>query len=339
MNFNSNHKIHNIFHPVCERSKFDVEYRITMVQNSAVFADYISELNMNGMQGRMLRMPSSHKTRKREIMMIYGHHASIERMQGLVEELSKYGNVTVPDLPGLGGMDSFYTIGKKPTLDNMADYLASFVRMRYKRKKVAILAMSFGFVVVTRMLQRHPSLVKKVDLLVSIVGFVHHEEFHYDKPTFTFLRYGSSICSRRIPAWIIQHMLLRGLIIRATYKLVADRHVKMKDADETERKKRIDFEIILWKINDVRTYMDNGITMLTLDLCNERIDLPVYHIGVDNDRYFNNQVVEQHLNVIFSHVYMVPSKMGAHAPTVVATAKEAAPFIPAKIRRLLSSSQ
>lgn len=294
---------------------------------------------MNGMQGRMLRMPSSHKTRNREIMMIYGHHASLERMQGLVEELAKYGNVTVPDLPGLGGMDSFYSIGQKPTLDNMADYLASFVRMRYKRKKVSILAMSFGFVVATRMLQRHPSLTKKVDLLVSIVGFVHHEEFHYDKRTYNFLRYGASICSRRIPAWIIQHVLLRGPIIRATYNLVADKHVKMKDADEAERKKRIDFEIVLWKINDVRTYMDNGVTMLTLDLCDKQVDLPVYHIGVDNDRYFNNQVVEQHLNVIFNHAYMVPSKMGAHAPTVVATAKEAAPFIPTKIRRLLSSPQ
>lgn len=310
-----------------------------MNTKNAAFADYITELNMDGMQGRMLRMPSSHKNRNREILMIYGHHASIERMQGLVEELAKYGDVTVPDLPGLGGMDSFYTVGKKPTLDNMADYLASFVRMRYKRKKVAILAMSFGFVVATRMLQRHPSLTNKVDLLVSIVGFVHSEDFRYDKRTYNMLRYGSSICSRRVPAWIIQHLLLRGPLIRATYNLVADRHVKMKDADEAERKKRIDFEIVLWQINDVRTYMDNGVSMLTLDLCDRQVKLPVYHIAVDNDRYFNNQVVEQHLNIIFDTVYMVPSKMGGHAPTVVATAKEAAPFIPTKIRRLLSSPQ
>jgi pimeloyl-ACP methyl ester carboxylesterase len=308
-----------------------------MAQENTVFADYITELNMNGMQGRMLRMPSTHKTRKREILMLYGHHASIERMQGLVEELARYGNVTVPDLPGLGGMDSFYTIGKKPTLDNMADYMASFVHMRYKRKKVSILAMSFGFIVATRMLQRHPELTKKVDLLVSIVGFVHHEDFRYDKRTYNILRYGSSVCSRRTPAWIIQHFLLRGPLIRATYNMVADKHVKMKDADEVERKKRIDFEIVLWQINDVRTYMDNGITMLTLDLCDAKVDLPVYHVAVDDDRYFNNNVVEQHLNIIFSEVHMVPSKMEGHAPTVVATAKEAAPFIPTKIRHLLST--
>jgi pimeloyl-ACP methyl ester carboxylesterase len=308
-----------------------------MNTKQSVIAEHISDINMNGMQGRMLRLSSTHKTRKREILMIYGHHASIERMQGLAEELAKYGTVTVPDLPGLGGMDSFYTIGKKPTLDNMADYMASFVKMRYKRKKVSIMAMSFGFIVATRMLQRHPSLTKKVDLLVSIVGFVHHEDFRYDKRTYNFLRYGSAVCSQRIPAWIIQHMFLRGPLIRATYNLVADKHVKMKDADEAERKKRINFEIVLWQINDVRTYMDNGITMLTLDLCNEQVDVPVYHIAVDDDRYFNNQVVEQHLNIIFSEVHIVPSKMAGHAPTVVATAKEAAPFIPAKIRRLLSA--
>lgn len=310
-----------------------------MAKNAQSFGDYIEDINMNGMQGRMLRLPSSHKTRNREILMIYGHHASIERMQGLAEELSKYGNVTVPDLPGLGGMDSFYKIGKKPTLDNMADYLASFVRMRYKRKKVAILAMSFGFIVATRMLQRHPSLIKKVDLLVSIVGFVHYQDFRYNPKTYNMLRWGSSLLSRRTPSWIIQNLLLRGPIIRATYNAVADKHVKMKDASDAERNKRINFEIILWKINDIRTYMDNGITMLTLDLCNQRVNMPVYHVAVADDRYFDNQVVEQHLNVIFSEVYIVPSKMDGHAPTVVATAKEAAPFIPNKIRRLLSAPQ
>ena len=40
-------------------------------------------------------------------------------------------------LPGLGGMDSFYSIGLKPSLDNMADYVASFIKLSYKRKKVS----------------------------------------------------------------------------------------------------------------------------------------------------------------------------------------------------------
>ena len=86
--------------------------------------------------------------------MLYGHHSSLERVYGLAEDMSQYGNVTIPDYPGFGGMDSFYKIGMKPTLDNLADYLATFVKLRYRGKKVTIVGMSLGFVIATRMLQR-----------------------------------------------------------------------------------------------------------------------------------------------------------------------------------------
>ncbi len=62
-------------------------------------ADYIAPLNMNGMQGRMLRMPAP-KSYKREILFIYGHHSSLERWFGFSQVLNRYGAVTMPDLPG-----------------------------------------------------------------------------------------------------------------------------------------------------------------------------------------------------------------------------------------------
>src|SRR5690606_29130786 len=130
--------------------------------------------------------------KNRQILLVYGHHASLERMFGLAEELNKYGSITMPDLPGFGGMESFYKIGEKPTLDNLADYLASFIKLRYKRRRVSILAMSFGFLVVTRMLQRYPELVKKVDVLVSIVGFCHHQDFKMRRRNYWLLRSLSS---------------------------------------------------------------------------------------------------------------------------------------------------
>src|SRR5205085_11669969 len=91
--------------------------------------DYIVPLNINGLEGRVMHLPAP-KTKKagqREILFVYGLHSSLERWWGLTQVLNRYGAVTMPDLPGFGGMDSFYTIGKKPTLDNMADYLAAFV--------------------------------------------------------------------------------------------------------------------------------------------------------------------------------------------------------------------
>jgi pimeloyl-ACP methyl ester carboxylesterase len=300
-------------------------------------ADYIIPLYMNGLYGRMLHLPAP-ANKKREILLVYGHHASIERMFGLAEDLNQYGAVTLPDLPGFGGMQSFYQIDEKPSLDNLADYLAAFIKLRYKRKRVTLMGMSFGFLVVTRMLQKYPELVRKVDMVTSIVGFVHHEDFKFKSSTYHAFKFAAKVFSYPIPAWIVRHIILRKTLIRLTYAMVADKHVKMKDADPAERKRRIDFEIGLWHSNDVRTYMDTSGCMLTVDLCNAQIDLPVYHIAVDDDRYFDNARVEQHMGIIYNKVHMIPTPMIGHAPTVIADAKSAAPFIPAKMRRLLRAT-
>ena len=114
---------------------------------------HIIPLNMNGLEGRMLVFKSKKKNHE-EILFIYGQRSSIERWWGLIQLLHDYGHVTVPDMPGYGGMSSFYTIDKKPTLDNYADYLASFIKMKYKRRKIVIVGLSYGFAAVTRMLER-----------------------------------------------------------------------------------------------------------------------------------------------------------------------------------------
>lgn len=300
-------------------------------------ADSIVPLNINGLRGRMLRLPAP-KNKRREILLIYGHHASIERMQGLAEELNRYGAVTLPDLPGFGGMESFYKIGEKPTLDNLADYMAAFIKLRYKRRRVTIIGMSFGFLIATKMLQKYPELSKKVDLLVSIVGFAHRDDFILPKRIRWPLRVGASLFSRRTPAWFMKTFVLTGPVIRACYSIVADKHSKLKDADKEIQQKRIEFEVVLWQINDIRTYMDTTITMLRADMCHHQVAMPVYHVAVDVDRYFDNHRVEQHLAVIYDPVHVIPARMSAHAPTVVATAKDAAPFIPAKLRRLLAQA-
>lgn len=298
-------------------------------------ADFIQPLVMNGLEGRMLHMPAP-KGKTREILFVYGHHASIERQFGVLQVLNRYGAVTLPDLPGFGGMQPYYKIGVKPTIDNLADYLAAFIKMRYKRKKVTIVAMSLGFAITTRMLQRFPELTKKVNLLVSVVGFVHHDEFIFRRRNYLLLKSLGTVFSCRLPAYIGHHVLLRPSLIRATYLLVSDRHVKMKDADAEERKKRIDFEIELWRCNDLRTYMETGLGMLSLDLIGERVDLPLHHISVGEDRYFDHHVVEQHLNIIYNKVHLIRSKFEQHGPTVIADEQSANVFVPPQLKRLLA---
>ncbi len=300
-------------------------------------ADYILPLYVNGLSGRMLRMPPS-KRKKREILFIYGHHTSLERIFGVAEFLNKYGGVTVPDLPGFGGMEPFYKIGEKPTLDNMADYLASFVKLRYRGKRFTLAGTSLGFMIITKMLQKYPEIAKKVDFLVSIAGFAHKDDFKFKKRNFYFFYYGAKFFSLRAPAFVLKNFMLKGPFIRATYKLVENSHSKLSDADPEERKKRIDFEIFLWKCNDPRTYMDITVTMFTLDLSGKHVDLPVYHVAIDTDRYFDNVRVEEHMRTIYTDFHMYKAKVSTHTPSILATAEDAAPYLPAALRRILTKN-
>lgn len=298
-------------------------------------ADYIVPLNINGLQGRMLHIPAPNARAKREILFIYGHHSSLERWWGLMEVLNRYGSVTMPDLPGFGGMDSYYKVGQKPTIDAMADYLATFIKWRYKRKKVTVAGMSFGFVVATRMLQRYPELTGKVDMLISIAGFAHRNDFLIPKPLYYFYLYSSRLLQFRLPALLFRTICLNPLVLGVIYKVTNNE--KFKGADSAQLKHLVNTEVRLWRINDVRTAMKTSAEFLTLDNCKQHVDLPVYHIGIMSDRYFDNFKVEQHLRVIFTDFHLLASlDLVNHAPSVVATAKDAASFVPPKLRKLLS---
>jgi pimeloyl-ACP methyl ester carboxylesterase len=309
--------------------------------NKKQMADYILPLNINGLQGRMLRMPPP-KGKRREIMFVYGHHSSLERNFGVAEFLNKYGGVTVTDMPGFGGMDPFYKIGKKPTLDDMADYLAAFIKLRYKKnQRFDLTGLSLGFMIVTRMLQKYPDIAARINVLVSFAGFAKRDDFKYKRSTYYLFRGGTWFFSRRLPAAFLKYFAFRSFFIRLGYKYFEPMFVKEKDtkirrADEKQRQERIDFEVFLWQSNDPRTYMSIAHTMFTLDLTRHHVDHSVYHVAIEGDRYFENVRVEQHMRRIFSDFILVDAKLPAHAPSIIASAKEAAPYVPAQLRKLLS---
>ncbi|HZP55682.1 MAG TPA: hypothetical protein VFB03_02850, partial [Candidatus Saccharimonadales bacterium] len=261
-------------------------------------ADYILPLYMNGLNGRMLRLPAP-AGKRREILIIAGHHTSHERLFGMAEYLNSYGGVTSPDLPGFGGMDSFYKIGEKPSYNNMADYLAAFIKLRYKRKRLTIIGISYGFTVVTRTLQRYPEIAKKVDLLVSVSGYTHKDDFRWKKSSILLLSSMARASSYRLPSFFITKFMLRGPVIRSIYKVAEKKHPKLKASNKEEREATIKFDIELWKLNDFRTYGYVSSKGLTSSLPPEHIDLPVYHVSVDDDHYFNSVLVEEHMRNIY----------------------------------------
>lgn len=292
-------------------------------------------LYMNGLQGRMLRVPAP-KNKKREILFIYGHHSSLERWWGVIQDLNQYGAVTVPDLPGFGGMQSLYKIGEKPDIDTLADYLAAFIKLRYKRRRVTLAGLSFGFVIITRMLQRYPDLTDKVDLLISVVGFAHREDFIFTKPRYWFYRSMATFFSLRLPAVFFRNVVLHPILIKAAYGKTRNAKDKFKGLTPSQYKEMINFEIYLWHCNDVRTYMKTSTEFLTLDNCKKRVNLPLWHVVVDSDRYLDPHKVSEHLHLIYSDVIEVKSKLPTHAPSIIADKETAKPLFPTKLRRRLA---
>lgn len=300
----------------------------------------ISPLSVNGMDGRKLTIKSDNNPNK-EIMLVYGHHASLERMQSMAEYLAEYGNVTICDLPGFGGMTSFYDVGMKPSLDNYADYLAAIIKLRFKRKRIILIGTSFSFLIVTRMLQKHPSIVKQIDLLFSLVGFTHHEDFKLRKLYFNGLKLSSTILSTRLGSLFFRYTALTKPAIWLTYNLFSSRNPKMITAtSRRELNQRIKADTRLWQINDVRTRFATLGLMFKVDLCcyNKRIDQAVYHIYVGHDVYIDQYLVEQHMKIIYSDYASFKSPMEAHMPSIVADAQEAGLFFPEQVKELLKNA-
>ena len=297
-------------------------------------ADYIVPLDVNGLSGRMLEMPAP-KRYKREILIIYGHHALLERWWGLAQSFNDVGAVTMPDLPGFGGMDPFFTIGKQPTIDNYADYLAAFVKMRYKRRRFTVVGISFGFVVVTRMLQKYPELAKKVDLVVSIVGFMHRDDFLFKPRQRTSYAFWTRQMSRRPIAWLIRYGWLNRFTIRQIYiKLPAGKR-RFLDMDPEEFDTMMDFEVKLWQANDVRTHWQTTSEFLKLDNCQKQVDLPSFHVASSHDHYFDNDIVEQHMRVVFNDYQRATMKSKAHTPSVLGDKKDMSIMVPPTLRKEL----
>ncbi len=306
-----------------------------MTQKPAEAVDYIQPLYINGLNGRMLYYPASKAGAGREILLIYGHHAMLERWWGLVENLHEYGNVTMPDLPGFGGMDSFYKIGRRPTLDAYADYLAAFIKMRYRNRRVTLVGISFGFLVITRMLQRYPELAKKVDLVASIVGFMHRDDFSFPPRT----RRSYAILARffaTLPAaLIIRYGFLSRWVIRSLYVRLPAGRRRFLAMEPEAFEAMIDFDVKLWQRNDVRTHWFTTSEFLNIDNCRAQIPLPIWHVAAKVDYYFDNYIVEQHMRVVYSDYHKSVMNSPAHTPSPLSDKKEAAIMIPLALRRAL----
>lgn len=297
-------------------------------------ADYIMPLNINGMEGRLLRIEAHNRHNKREILVIYDLESNLEKWWGLAVALKNYANVTMIDLPGLGGMDSFYSIGLRPTLDNMADYIASVIKLKYKRKNLSIIGIGFGFVLVTRMLQRNLEIASKVNMLISLNSYAHKDDFKLQDLDRHLMMLYSFLASIKPVADILKLTMFNSLMLRARFPISKIKASRGGPSKEFIRR----FKIDLIKATDLRTRMYLTYQLFKLDNCTSRVNQTLWHITSSNsDVSVDQKLVEQHFSIIFDKYIHLPTKIGGVMPLVLNDDRLARKYLPAKIRRQLKS--
>jgi pimeloyl-ACP methyl ester carboxylesterase len=291
----------------------------------------IMTLNMNGLNGRMIHIRTKRQFTK-EILVVYGNHSSIEDWFPALERLQKYGNVTMPDLPGFGGMQSLFRIGEKPTIDNLADYLASFIKLRYKRKKITILAADSGFIITTRMLQHYPDIARKVQLLIGVNGFSRYDDLNIPKSRRRLIRLIGRLASPVGFSWIIKEILINQTSIRQLHQKKTDK-LLLNQVTSSGFKNSFGDDLRLWRLNDFRTHAFITRSLLSVDNCQTTLDVDTWNY-ILNSHYFKLHNLKQHLRVTYSNINIINPKSRKQIDGIDKAMLD--DILSAKMKRLLS---
>ncbi len=284
-------------------------------------------LIINGLRGRMLYLPSP-SAKKRDIFLVYGLQSSLEHWGQFALELNSYGSVTMPDLPGFGGMSSFYKIGRKPTLDAFADYLAALVKLRYKRRRLTIVGIGFGFVIATRMLQRYPDLARKVDLVVSLNGLARYDDMTVVSNRRLLYGFGARLLASPLLSSLMRNTSFQPAMLRRFYT-----HRSLKDSGLTPGVAAE--KIALWRNNDTRTYFMALSSLMKLDNCKQQVALPLCSVTYRSNKVLDSHLIDQHLRVIYEEVLEARSRVKGHGIGTLDYDFDGQ-LLPMKVRRLLS---
>jgi hypothetical protein len=186
------------------------------------------------------------------------------------------------------------------------------------------------------MLQRYPELAKKVDLLVSIVGFMHKSDLVFKPSRLKVYKFIARVLATRPVGMFIRYCMFNRSVLKIMYRVMPWSRIRMIEVTPDEFNQSIEFEIKLWRVNSVRTHWLTTSEFLDLNNCQQFVGLPVVHIVSEGDHYLNNLKVEQHMRQVFSDYRQFTAKTKAHVPSVLADKKAMAVLLPQGLRKLLS---
>lgn len=303
-------------------------------------ANELSQLEVGGLRGRILKL-KAREEQDLDVLLLYGIHSSMERMYTTAKFHSRYGRVWMPDLPGFGGMDSFFDIGRKPDLDSYADYLYTCLKTyKLDEKRIRIVAMSFGFLVVTRMLQKYPKMSRNVEFVVSFVGFGKTEDFSittFNKP---LVKLSILAGSSKFGSMLIGKLIFNKLSLRLMFAVfrVLNPNPKYRHESKSKQKEAVEMELELWSSNDARTkfYTYKVLSDFDLTKSGKPIDLNLYDIVTPTDQYFDSESVSSTLGKLYKKSSTFQANLEVHAPSVIGSEDDVANIYPDSIKKILA---
>lgn len=289
-------------------------------------SDYITPININHLEGRVMFIPAVKKNSKNEILFVYDLNSNLEKYWGLAFELRKYGNVTVVDLPGFGGMDAFSKIGMRPSLNNYADYLASYIKLKYRRKKLQIFAVGIGSVISIRMLQRNIALRDIVKSVIFIDGYAHRDDFKEEFRKNSYL-------ADKIKAYKFIS-LVNDKVYKNKYYLNKQR-IKIDTADiETL------FKLDLMKEMDTHSVNNLKLIRYSLDNCKEKLNIKLLNVHLpDGHGQYEPKIVNEHFKIITKNYSSHTLSPKTKIPEIFKDNKQAKLFINAKVVKFINSTR
>ena len=228
---------------------------------------------------------------KNNILYIPDILSSLDLSWNIINLFHDYGNITAIDLPGIGGMEAFHLIKQKNKIDNFADYIASFIKLRYKNKKLIVVANGFGFIAITRTLQKYPILIKNIKIVVSINGISRYDALKLSfrkRAIIKLLAFTGDLSKLIFLSFFKNQLMDMNLYTNNKHRIYLEN--LSKTDNKYMHKKLIE--------NDYRTNVSMLNEIIKVDNCNKRLDLHLWNL-VLNDNCIDQKINEQHLRITY----------------------------------------
>ncbi|MDX1765982.1 MAG: hypothetical protein R3313_03450, partial [Candidatus Saccharimonadales bacterium] len=214
------------------------------------------------------------------------------------------------------------------------------MKSRRLTSDVTVVAMSFGFIVLTRMLQKYPESRAYTKDIISVMGFGRWTDFTLSNRTRKTYIYISKLFRTKLGSWLVKTFVFNRVVLKLMFWIFSKFNPKYQQSLGEERKAGRAMEERLWRSNDARTKFYTWVSVLTVDLTITDIKIPlkVYNMYSKTDQYFDSQRVKQSLKKLYQDYVPSVANSTLHAPSILGDRDEIDRMYSDDIKQLLSKS-